>query len=160
MKMMYISHPFTGNEKENAADAKRVKKALQLAYPNICFVNPLDEFGDNDKLDYSTALSLAMELLSRCDGVIFCRNWEKSTGCKAEMAYAKKAGMEIKYLSEYGITAGGAVSDSNTKEKSDIIKDILPKDINRLTKEFPLVKYKPKNGKIIILNNNKERRYK
>ncbi|MBR3723061.1 MAG: DUF4406 domain-containing protein [Selenomonadaceae bacterium] len=116
MKMMYISHPFTGNEKENAAGAKRVKKALQLAYPNICFVNPLDEFGDNDKLDYCAALSLAMELLSRCDGVIFCRNWEKSTGCKAEMAYAKKAGMEIKYLSNYGITADGAVSESDTED--------------------------------------------
>ena len=144
MKMMYISHPFTGNEKENAAGAKRVKKALQLAYPNICFINPLDEFGDNDKLDYCAALSLAMEILSRCDGVIFCRNWEKSTGCKAEMAYAKKAGMEIKYLSDYGITADDAVSDSDTKEKSDIIKDIIQQ-----AKNFPLPKYK-----ITFLNNN------
>ena len=117
MKMMYISHPFTGNEEENAADAKDVKKTLQLTYPNVCFVNPLDEFGDNDKLDYCTALSLAMELLSRCDGVIFCRDWEKSTGCRAEMAYAKKTGMEIKYLSEYGMTEAGVVSDSDTEDK-------------------------------------------
>lgn len=114
MKMMYISHPFTGNEAVNRADATQVKKTLQLTYPSVCFVNPLDEFSDNDKLEYCTALSLAMELLSRCDGIILCRGWEKSTGCRAEKAYALKAGMEIKYLSEYGITAAGVVSDSDT----------------------------------------------
>ena len=38
MKMMYISHPFTGNEAMNRIDATRVKKTLQLTYPNICFV--------------------------------------------------------------------------------------------------------------------------
>ena len=115
MKMMYISHPFTGNETMNRIDATRVKKTLQLTYPNICFVNPLDEFGDNEKLEYCTALSLAMELLSRCDGIIFCRGWEDSVGCRAEKAFALKTGMEIKYLSEYGITAGGVVSDSDAE---------------------------------------------
>lgn len=156
MKMMYISHPFTGNEKENAAGAKRVKKALQLAYPNICFINPLDEFGDNDKLDYCAVLSLAMELLSRCDGVIFCRNWEKSTGCKAEMAYAKKAGMEIKYLSDYGITANDAVSDSDTKEKSDIIASILAKDMIQQANKFPMMNCRIENGEIFVNTNEVE----
>lgn len=131
MKMMYISHPFTGSEEKNAKDAKHVKKTLQLTYPNICFVNPLDEFGDNDKLDYCTALSLAMELLSRCDGVIFCRNWEKSVGCRAEMAYAKKRDMEIRYLSEYGITVGGMVSESDTENE---IENDLPEDRAENTK--------------------------
>lgn len=116
MKMMYISHPFTGNEAMNRIDATRVKKTLQLTYPNICFVNPLDEFGDNEKLEYCTALSLAMELLSRCDGVIFCRGWEKSVGCRAEMAFALKTEMEIRYLSDYGITTAGVVSDSDNTE--------------------------------------------
>lgn len=116
MKMMYISHPFTGNEAMNHVDATRVKKTLQLTYPNICFVNPLDEFGDNDKLEYCTALSLAMELLSRCDGVIFCRGWDNSVGCRAEMAFALKTGMEIRYLSDYGITTAGVVSDSDNTE--------------------------------------------
>ena len=116
MKMMYISHPFTGNETMNRIDATRVKKTLQLTYPNICFVNPLDEFGDNEKLEYCTALSLAMELLSRCDGVIFCRGWEQSVGCRAEKACALKTGMEIKYLSEYGLTDAGVVCDSDTEE--------------------------------------------
>ena len=115
MKMMYISHPFTGNEAMNRINATRVKKTLQLTYSNICFVNPIDEFGDNENLKYCAALSLAMELLSRCDGVIFCQGWENSVGCRAEMAFALKPGMAIRYLSDYGITVGGVVSDSDAE---------------------------------------------
>lgn len=100
MKRYYISHPFTGNEEKNKADADRIRAALKHANPEICFMNPLGMFGNKDT-DYCTALADAMELLSVCDGIIFCPGWEDSTGCRAEKAFAMQQGIEIMHLEEF-----------------------------------------------------------
>ena len=100
MRRYYISHPFTGNEKKNKADADRIRVALKEAYPDICFMNPLGMFGDKD-MDYCTALADALELLSACEAVIFCPGWEKSIGCRAEKAFAMQQGIRIMYLKEF-----------------------------------------------------------
>lgn len=100
MKRYYISHPFTGNEDENKADADQIWAALKKAHPGICFMNPLGILGNKDT-DYCTALADALELLSACDAVIFCPGWEESTGCRAEKAFAMQQGIEVKYLDEF-----------------------------------------------------------
>lgn len=100
MKRYYISHPFTGNEEKNKADADRIRAALKEAHPDICFMNPLGMFGNKDT-DYCTALADALELLSSCEAVIFCPGWEDSTGCRAEKAFALQQGIRIMYLEDF-----------------------------------------------------------
>lgn len=100
MERYYLSHPFTGNEDENKADADQIRAALKEAHPGICFMNPLGMFGNKDT-DYCTALADALELLSACDAVIFCPGWEESTGCRAEKAFAMQQGIKIMYLEDF-----------------------------------------------------------
>lgn len=100
MKRYYISHPFTGNEEANLADAGRIRAALKARYPNICFMNPLGMFGDGDA-DYCMALADALELLSCCEAIILCPGWEQSTGCRAEKAFAIHKGIKIHDLDEF-----------------------------------------------------------
>lgn len=100
MKRYYVSHPFTGDEKANLADAECIRAELKARHPNICFMNPLGMFGD-ENADYCTALADALELLSCCEAIILCPGWEKSTGCRAEKAYAIHTGIKIHYLGEF-----------------------------------------------------------
>lgn len=100
MKRYYVSHPFTGDEKANIADAGRIRAELKARHSNICFMNPLGMFGD-ENADYCTALADALELLSCCEAIILCPGWEKSTGCRAEKAYAIHTGIKIHYLDEF-----------------------------------------------------------
>ena len=100
MKRYYVSHPFTGDEEANLADAERIRAELKARHPHICFMNPLGMFGD-ENADYSMALADALELLSCCEAIILCPGWEKSTGCRAEKAYAIHTGIKIHYLGEF-----------------------------------------------------------
>ena len=100
MRRYYISHPYTGNEEENVKHSEKVRSTLKRAYPEHCFLNPLGMFGDADT-DYCTALADALELLSCCHTIILCDGWEKSTGCRAEKAFAMQQGIEIKYLKDF-----------------------------------------------------------
>ncbi len=59
MKRYYISHPFTGNEDENKADADIIRAFLKQKNPEICFMNPLGMFGGKEA-DYCTALADAI----------------------------------------------------------------------------------------------------
>lgn len=97
MKRVYISHPFTGDENYNLEHAGKVRAALKEAHPDVCYLNPLGMFGDEDT-DYTTALADALELLSVCEEAIFCPGWEKSTGCRAERAFCMQQGIVIRAL--------------------------------------------------------------
>ena len=100
MKRYYVSHPFTGDEEANLADAERIRAKLKAHHPHICFMNPLGMFGD-ENADYCTALADAMELLSCCEAIILCPGWKRSIGCRAEKAYAIHTGIKIHYLDEF-----------------------------------------------------------
>lgn len=121
MKRYYISHPFTGNEEKNKADADRIRAALKEAYPDICFMNPLGMFGDKD-MDYCTALADALELLSACEAVIFCPGWEKSAGCRAEKAFALQRGIRITYLKEFTKAMRRLTNDAVKEDLANALK--------------------------------------
>lgn len=132
MKRYYISHPFTGNEEKNKADADLIRAALKISYPNICFINPLGMFGDKNT-DYCTALADALELLSACEAVIFCPGWEESTGCRAEKAFAIQQGIKIMYLEDF-YDALRHLTDEDVKD--DFLKrSIISKAIKAQQKE-------------------------
>ncbi len=106
MELYYISHPYTsnGDTRDNIKQSREIKKKLQMGYPDICFVNPLDEFGEYFGFDYHRVLAYCLKLLSKCDGIVMCGEWNKSKGCQAELAYATFKGLDITYLNEYRIT--------------------------------------------------------
>ena len=68
MKKYYLSHPYTGNEAENIASARRKKVKLQAS---------------------------CIFLLKDCDAMILCDGWQDSKGCQEEYAYAKDNGIRV-----------------------------------------------------------------
>ena len=77
MNMIYISHPYTGNEKDNRKAAAAIAAELAKKYPYILFVNPLDAMRHLKvaKTPYDTVLEQCKTLLGKCDGVIMAGNW-------------------------------------------------------------------------------------
>lgn len=103
MKMIYISHPYTGDEKNNMQDARQIARQLAKATNGqVLFINPLDTFSHcTGVLDYMPILEQCIELLERCDGVIFCNGWTRSRGCQAEMEKALQAKKAIWFGAEH-----------------------------------------------------------
>ena len=89
--MIYISHPFSGNEAENKTKAHLIATKLAAKYPAVLFVNPLTamKHAVAAKLPYGDILDQCIELLSRCDGIIMTGNWRESQGCTKEYKFAK-----------------------------------------------------------------------
>ena len=98
MRMIYMSHPYTGEEEKNKADAREMQESLSMIYPSSCIINPLDTFAGasagNDE-EYVKILACCLELLGRCDAILMCQGWRTSTGCKAEYALAMQKEMEV-----------------------------------------------------------------
>ena len=94
--LIYISHPFRGIE-ANRERAREITALLsgECGFNNYIFINPLDLFMGQSKranLD-AIILSQAVEVMQKCDGVIFCEGWRKSRGCRVEHFAARKAGI-------------------------------------------------------------------
>lgn len=105
MKMIYVSHPYTGNEVENVEDAMKVTNQLAQATGGAyLFINPLAVFEDmGETLTYDQILDQCLELLGRCDGAIFCDGWPRSRGCQAEMKKALQIKKSIWFGPEHFI---------------------------------------------------------
>ena len=89
MKKIFVSHPFTGNEKQNRSDAAGIVASLQYEHPNMQFINPLEVFRPMEGLcDEYIILAACMNVILGCDAVLQCDGWEKSAGCRAEDAFA------------------------------------------------------------------------
>ena len=99
MKLVYISHPFTGNETENRQDAIALCSDLKEEHKDWCLINPLDNFYFTQmvKITYEEIMAMCMEILQACDAIYLCLGWEKSRGCCAEKKIAEELGMEIFY---------------------------------------------------------------
>lgn len=95
--MIYISHPYTGNEEENKADAEKIAVELAKKYPEKFFINPIAVMKHEAIAgrNYQTILDNCLELLGHCHSVIFCKGWQDSKGCMAEYGYAVAKGLLI-----------------------------------------------------------------
>lgn len=97
MKMIYLSHPYTGSEEENRAKARRIAARLTKEYPDTLFMNPLDAMQHTVAagLGYEETLAQCVELLRRCNSVILLDGWRESVGCRKEYRTARDIGMRI-----------------------------------------------------------------
>ncbi len=105
MSMYYVSHPFTGDEKKNRKEARRITAALKKKHPQHIFINPLDAMRYTEGLPYEESLRQCIELLSVCDGIFMTGHWEQSSGCIRELIAAAYYRKIIKILK------GGAHGD-------------------------------------------------
>lgn len=94
MKVVYLAHPYGGDER-NVEDAKRLVKGLLTQYPPAVFLSPLQVIGFcyND-VAYLDGMDYCLELLRRCDELWLCnswagKSWQESRGCCMEYAAAK-----------------------------------------------------------------------
>lgn len=100
MKLVYVSHPFSGGEPwKNRADAREVCGQLKNDHPDWCIFNPLDAFQwlDFIKISYEKTMEMCLEVLDRCDAIYLCQGWEESKGCRKERRAAQSQGLEIIY---------------------------------------------------------------
>lgn len=125
MEIIYISHPFTGDEKKNRKDARHIAAILASLYPDTVFLNPLDALHsvEDASLDYPDALGQALEVMKRCDGVILTGNWTRSEGCMAEVEAATSQGLPIyiggkQYICFRGMKGGNAHESSDADRTS------------------------------------------
>ena len=105
MKLIYLGHPYGGDEK-NVDDAKQMVKRLVKKFPETVFLSPLQATGFyyND-IPYIQGMEHCLEMLSRCDALWLCDGWQESKGCCMEYAAAKTAGKPI-----YSINRGLGLS--------------------------------------------------
>ena len=97
MKLIYISHPYSGEEVKNRSKSTEIAAKLSDMYPHIVFVNPLNAMRHikQTRLTYDDTLALCIGLLAVCDGIIMTGEWKKSNGCNAERDFALGRGMTV-----------------------------------------------------------------
>ena len=97
MKLVYLSHPFSGNESDNRTNARFTCSDLKEEHKGWCIINPLDNFWwtSYTKLSYEEILAMCLEILKACDAIYLCSGWENSKGCREEKKLAEEMNMEI-----------------------------------------------------------------
>ena len=85
MKKVYIAHPLRGDVENNIKKVTEICQSLT----NVIPLSPLHNFGYlNPESDAYHAMQLCFGLLSCADELWVFGNWEKSEGCRAEVAWA------------------------------------------------------------------------
>ena len=106
MKKYYLSHPYTGNETENIASARRKKVMILASFTDALLINPLDFFlGIDEVLTHAEVMEKAIFLLKDCDAMILCAGWQDSKGCQEEYVYAKENGIRVIPFSKWDMGA-------------------------------------------------------
>lgn len=91
--MIYLSHPYGGDE-ANKAEIARIVLELAAKDKSNVYISPVHCFGYlYDKVAYLHGLGMCMELLACCDRMEVYGDWEHSTGCRAEIDYCKAHGI-------------------------------------------------------------------
>ena len=103
MSLIYVAHPFTGDEEKNLKEAALIYKQLVQENPELTFISPLMAFGGLGNLvTYHKALNMCLALLSRCDGLVLTGNWEESKGCQVERNFCRRTHKTIAYAKQGG----------------------------------------------------------
>lgn len=88
---MYISHDFCGDNK-NKQRIKDIVKVLTQIYPDKIFISPIHAFGFlyedlYENVEQQQLLNMCLKLLSVCDNMIVCDNYEDSINVQSEIDF-------------------------------------------------------------------------
>lgn len=98
-QFIYVSHPFQ-NKPENVKDIEYYITMLEPIYKDYVFVSPVHCFGFMyEKMSYEDGLNWCLQLLSVCDEMWVCGDYENSTGCCAEIEFCKDHYIPYKIIS-------------------------------------------------------------
>ena len=95
MLMHYLSHPFSGDEEKNRAEAEAIHRELQEKFPDVLYVSPIANFKALEGLDYDTIMRYCLELLGKCDVITVTGRYWENKGCMMEIEYAQKYGIPV-----------------------------------------------------------------
>lgn len=101
-KLVYVAHPYGGKE-SNRKRIDAIMGELVLNDLNHDYVSPIHNYGyvylTGD--DYQKGLDICLDLLSHCDVLVLCEDWEFSRGCRGEYEFAKKHNIVTFTLNEW-----------------------------------------------------------
>ena len=98
---VYVSHPYTGDEERNRAEAAEIQRFLQERYPDMLFLNPIAMFAAVADMEYEQVMEYCLEVLRDCDMIVMSGEFMDSRGCIRELKEARALGIPIRYyLSE------------------------------------------------------------
>ena len=84
---IYISIPISGHDYEKQKELANQVKAQYSTGENEV-ITPFDVVKSQDT-PYNDAMGMCITALLGCDMVVFCGEWKKSKGCKAEYKVAR-----------------------------------------------------------------------
>lgn len=94
-KLIYLAHPF-GGEDSNKKAVDKIMKNIVIDDRNNTYLSPLHNFSTVYFADeYAKGLKICLEMLNRCDVLVLCGDWQTSKGCIGEWSFALAKGMPI-----------------------------------------------------------------
>lgn len=100
--LIYVAHPYGGKE-SNKAKIDEIMNRLVMNDRNHDYVSPIHNYGfmylTGD--EYQKGLDICLGLLSHCNALVLCDDWETSRGCRGEREHASKMGIPIFTLDEW-----------------------------------------------------------
>jgi len=100
MLTIYVAHPFSNDPKGNMAKIEEIMKELTAKNPRDCFISPLHNFSYDQKAKEADILPKCLNLLSQCAELWVFGDYAKSTGCRAEIAYARYLSIPVLFRKE------------------------------------------------------------
>lgn len=91
----YLSHPYSGDEARNRAEAETIQRKLQEEFPYVLYISPIANFKALDGMKYNTIMRYCLELLEKCSAVTVTGRYRESKGCMMEIEYARKHGIPV-----------------------------------------------------------------
>jgi len=100
MLIIYVAHPFSNDPAGNMAKIDKIMKELTAKNPNDCFISPLHNFSYDQEAKEADILPKCLNLLSQCAELWVFGDYAKSTGCHAEIAYARYLSIPVLFRKE------------------------------------------------------------
>ncbi len=98
MKLVYVAGPYRAKTgwgiEENIQAARRIgaEVARQGAFPVVPHANTAHYDGINDDRFW---LDGTLAMLRKCDAVVLCDGWQRSSGTRGELDEAKRLGLPV-----------------------------------------------------------------
>lgn len=105
MKLIYVAGPYTGKthseiddniEKAEAASIVLFQKGWNVFTPHKNTAH-YEKYEAVAGLTYHTWIETTADMLRRCDAIFMMKEWERSSGAKAELVIAQEMGIPIFY---------------------------------------------------------------
>ena len=100
IRRVFISHPFSGDEKENFRKVNNICKSIMSKNRDILPISPLHlwSFMEEDGIYRQEILLFCFDMISFSDEVRFYKYGELSSGQQRELEYAKLANKKIRII--------------------------------------------------------------